>query len=169
MTGSTIHELIDSFLPDLPTGHWRAGGLEGWSLLVGLSEVKVPANTGAFLSLGAARGGGQSVGKTGGEISPSPVQSRVAAREGREHRMGERQSDSDCPTPAPITDFDSLFVIGEADQSVLVAKQQQQVNFVSRHHHGSGYNSPNRGSPARRTQVTSSQPECSTLIGPVPS
>ena len=59
-------------------------------------------------------------------------------------------SDSDCA--GPDTDFDSLFVIGEADQSVLVAKQQQQVNFVSRHH-GSGYNSPNRGSPARRTQV----------------
>jgi len=67
--------------------------------------------------------------------------------------MGERQSDSDCAnTTGPQTDFDSLFVIGEADQSVLVAKQQQQVNFVSRHQHGSGYNSPNRGSPARRTQ-----------------
>jgi len=66
--------------------------------------------------------------------------------------MSER-SDSEADGAAgPHTDFDSLFVIGEADQSVLVAKQQQQVNFVSRHHHGSGYNSPNRGSPARRIQ-----------------
>merc|ERR1711974_566177 len=63
--------------------------------------------------------------------------------------MTETLSDSDCA--GPDTDFDSLFVIGEADQSALVAKQQQQVNFVSRHH-GSGYNSPNRASPARRTQ-----------------
>ena len=44
------------------------------------------------------------------------------------------------------TDFDTLFVIGEADQSALVAKQQMTYQ-------GSGYNSPNRGSPARRTQV----------------
>ena len=42
------------------------------------------------------------------------------------------------------SDFDSLFVIGEADQSALVAKQT---------YHGSGYNPPARNSPARRTQV----------------
>ena len=66
-----------------------------------------------------------------------------------ERRLGEPDS------AGPDTDFDSLFVIGEADQTALVAKQQQQVNFVtSRHHQGSGYNSPNRASPARRTQVT---------------
>ena len=43
------------------------------------------------------------------------------------------------------SDFDNLFVIGEADQSALVAKQMT--------YQGSGYNSPSRNSPARRTQV----------------
>lgn len=49
------------------------------------------------------------------------------------------------------SDFDSLFVIGEADQSALVAKQQMTYQ-------GSGYNSPSRGSPARRNQVSSQSP-----------
>ena len=57
-------------------------------------------------------------------------------------REASRMSDSD---------FDSLFVIGEADQSALVAKQQMTYQ-------GSGYNSPSRGSPARRNQVSSQSP-----------
>ena len=43
--------------------------------------------------------------------------------------MSEPFSDSD--SPGPHTDFDSLFVIGEADQSALVAKQQQQAGWVT--------------------------------------
>ena len=54
------------------------------------------------------------------------------------------------------SDFDSLFVIGEADQSALVAKQQMTYQ-------GSGYNSPSRGSPARRNQVSSQSPS-DTLV-----
>ena len=43
--------------------------------------------------------------------------------------MSEPLSNSD--SPGPQTDFDSLFVIGEADQSALVAKQQQQAGWVT--------------------------------------
>ena len=73
-------------------------------------------------------------------VQTSQLEETVQAKEvGRE---ASRMSDSD---------FDSLFVIGEADQSALVAKQQMTYQ-------GSGYNSPSRGSPARRNQVSSQSP-----------
>ena len=46
------------------------------------------------------------------------------------------------------TDFDSLFILDEADQQQLVAKQQIHRG------QGSGASTPHRGSPARRNQVT---------------
>ena len=77
-------------------------------------------------------------------VQTSQLEETVQAKEvGREvTREASRMSDSD---------FDSLFVIGEADQSALVAKQQMTYQ-------GSGYNSPSRGSPARRNQVSSQSP-----------
>ena len=106
--------------------------------------MKVPANPRSFLILCR-------VGAVSGERQESFPPVVVWPGRG-ENRMNVTISDMD--SQAPDTDFDSLFVIGEADQSALVAKQQQQAHYVSRHHHhGSGYNSPNRGSPARRTQV----------------
>ena len=52
------------------------------------------------------------------------------------------------PDQQTHTDFDSLFILDEADQQQLVAKQQIHRG------QGSGASTPHRGSPARRNQVT---------------
>ena len=88
----------------------------------------------AFLSRNTER-----VAARGGRISPSKIRAESQRTSLGTMSDSERAGQND-------TDFDSLFVIGEADQSALVAKQQMTYQ-------GSGYNSPNRGSPARRMVV----------------
>ena len=98
----------DGFVLSLSLPPWLSGAAE------------VPAITRSFLVLqGGVRGGGRYFPQSGVSCLPG----------GRTQEMSER-SDSEADGAAgPHTDFDSLFVIGEADQSVLVAKQQQQVEW----------------------------------------